>query len=169
LLVADPRASDGTAAEHDRGQAPSSDGSGMRPAHGLAGTWRQLERSRRGDLNPPSPCCAYRGPGRGGALTCRSPQPVVTAPARPGPAVPDAARTQRGPRATRRVAGSGPVRSRTPPALRSSATRDRSAGRARQGRSTGGMTLACHAVSGPSGQYLSSKVPAFGSAQRDDL
>jgi hypothetical protein len=29
---------------------------------------------------------------------------------------------------------SGPVRSRTPPALRSSATRDRSAGRARQGR-----------------------------------
>jgi hypothetical protein len=30
--------------------------------------------------------------------------------------------------------GSGPVRARTPPALRSSATRDRSAGRARQGR-----------------------------------
>jgi hypothetical protein len=32
------------------------------------------------------------------------------------------------------IGGSGPVRSRTPPALRSSATRDRSAGRARQGR-----------------------------------
>jgi hypothetical protein len=31
------------------------------------------------------------------------------------------------------IGGSGPVRSRTPPALRSSATRDRSAGRARQG------------------------------------
>jgi hypothetical protein len=33
------------------------------------------------------------------------------------------------------IGGSGPVRSRTPPALRSSATRDQSAGRARQGRS----------------------------------
>jgi hypothetical protein len=32
------------------------------------------------------------------------------------------------------IGGSGPVRSRTPAALRSSATRDRSAGRARQGR-----------------------------------
>ncbi len=33
------------------------------------------------------------------------------------------------------IGGSGPVRSRMPPALRSSATRDRSAGRVRQGRS----------------------------------
>jgi hypothetical protein len=33
------------------------------------------------------------------------------------------------------IRGSGPVWSRTPPALRSSATRDRSAGRARQGQS----------------------------------
>jgi hypothetical protein len=41
--------------------------------------------------NPPSPCCACRGPGREGALTCGSPQPVVTAHARQGPAVPDAA------------------------------------------------------------------------------
>ena len=43
--------------------------------------------------------------------------------------------------------GSGPVWSRTPSALRSSATRGRSAGRARQGRCKP-RPLACHAVSG---------------------
>jgi hypothetical protein len=54
-------------------------------------------RCRRRGSSPPSPCCACRGPGREGALSCGSPQPVVTAPARRRPAVPDAARTQHGP------------------------------------------------------------------------
>jgi hypothetical protein len=53
----------------------------------------------------------------------------------------DLART----RATTTTAGSGPVWSRTPAALRSSATRDRSAGRARQGHH-GDDPLSCHAV-----------------------
>ena len=41
------------------------------------------------------------------------------------------------------IGGPGPVWSRTPPALRSSATRDRSAGRARQGRCKPGPTDPC--------------------------
>jgi hypothetical protein len=41
------------------------------------------------------------------------------------------------------IGGSGPVRSRTPAGLRSSATRDRSAGRARQGRCRPRPTIPC--------------------------
>ena len=51
--------------------------------------------------------------------------PVVTARVQPEPAVPDAVRTRHGPTPLRH-GGSGPVWSRTPAALRSFATKDRS-------------------------------------------
>jgi hypothetical protein len=69
------------------------------------------------------------GGSRAGRLTCCSSVPLLTAGARCSPLPAGSACTHRVP------AGSAPVRSRTPPALRSSAARDRSAGRARQGRS----------------------------------
>ena len=82
-----------------------------------------------GDSNSGPPLEGLPGGGCAGCLTCGSLAPVVTAGARCSPLPAGSACTQRVP------ARSGPVRSRTPPALRSSATRDRSAGRARQGRS----------------------------------
>jgi hypothetical protein len=52
---------------------------------------------RRRDSNP-APCCfAIRGRGGGCRVTCDACSPAVTARARREPAVPDAARTQRGP------------------------------------------------------------------------
>ena len=92
-------------------------GKGRRPAAvGLRGS------------NPAPGYSVASGQGGEGHVTCDSRSPKLTARARREPGVPNLMRTQRGPGV------SGPVRSRTPPALRSSATRDRSAGRARQGR-----------------------------------
>jgi hypothetical protein len=117
--------------------------SGVRPVLGgpvLAGKPRRgaaaggaAWQPSKWDSNPPSARCACRGPGREGALTYGSPPPVVTAHARQGPAVSGAARTQRGPGPHEWLAPVPSGRGR-PSALRSSATRDRSAGRARQGR-----------------------------------
>jgi site-specific recombinase XerC len=59
----------------------------------------------------------------------------------------------------------GPVRSRTSAALRSSATRDRSAGRARQGRSKP-RPLACHAVSASSSTPGQSGEPSLSSSSK---
>jgi hypothetical protein len=49
------------------------------------------------DSNPAPPCFAGRGRSGGRRVTCDSRSPGVTARARPGPAVPGAVRTQRGP------------------------------------------------------------------------
>ena len=51
----------------------------------------------RWDSNPAPRCFALRGRSGGCRVTCDSRSPGVTARARPGPAVPDAMRTQRGP------------------------------------------------------------------------
>ena len=90
-------------------------------------SWATARRARGigwGDSNSGPP--PEGSPGRSSVsdLTCGSLEPVVTAGARCAPRPADSACT----------AGSGPVESRPPPALRSSATRDRSVGRVRQGR-----------------------------------
>jgi hypothetical protein len=93
-----------------------------------ARSWRHgvgARRLERWDSKPPPPCADGRGAGHEGGMTCSSEIPLVTAHGRPGPAVPGAVRTQRGPASSARV-GSGPVRLRTPSALWSSAARDRS-------------------------------------------
>jgi hypothetical protein len=119
-----------------RAFARSGDGSqlgkSLRPVlgdHRLAGKSPKGSRQPgRGNSNSGPPPDMVPGGACAGGLTCGSLAPVVTARARCSPLPAGSACTHRVP------AGSGPVRSRTPPALRSSATRDRSAGRARQGR-----------------------------------
>jgi hypothetical protein len=92
----------------------------------LGGRAAGVQQHGWGDSNSGPPPQAPPGNGCAGRLTCDSLLPVVTARARWTPHL-------RGPRVPTVYRG-GPVRSRTPAALRSSATRDRSAGRARQGR-----------------------------------
>ena len=90
-----------------------------------------------GDSNSGPPPREVPGGGCAGGLTCGSLAPVVTARARCAPLPAGSACTHRVP------AGSGPVWSRTPLALRSSATRDRSAGRVRQGDASLDKLITC--------------------------
>jgi hypothetical protein len=67
------------------------------PGHARRRCWSL--RRRRWDSNPLPPWSGDRGHGQEGPATCDSFVPVVTAPARPYPQIPDAVRTQRGPAA----------------------------------------------------------------------
>jgi hypothetical protein len=90
--------------------------------HRLVGKSPEGSRQRVGDSNSGPPPEVVPGGGCAGGLSCGSLAPLVTARARCAP-------LPAGFACTHRVqAGSGPVRSRTPPALRSSATRERPAG-----------------------------------------
>jgi hypothetical protein len=77
------------------GSGGDSSGGGRRRGR-QRGRFQLIASSVRG--SNPAPCClAVRGPCGEGSLTCDSYWPGVTAGARRGPAVPGAARTQRGP------------------------------------------------------------------------
>ena len=130
---------DPVAAAADEGDLPQDDGrepsghqgagGGDRIAHDLTLGW-SLEGSRQLGGEPRTPALRLKWClAAAQAVPPAVPQlPCLTARARCSPLLAGPACTQRVP------AGSGPVRSRTPPALRSSATRDRSAGRAHAAR-----------------------------------
>jgi hypothetical protein len=97
------RARGGTAGEDDVGsaehqQSPARPEGDASPGdHCLVGKGRRPAAVGLRGSNPVRCCSAVRGCSGGPPVTCDPRSPSVTARARPGPAVPDAKRTQRGP------------------------------------------------------------------------